>query len=98
MRLYDVLTELCEYCISDELTLPTLQRKMKKLDQFTSRDLEAKYQHYPFFHNVCLSKRVSIEIVEYLLFECPDAATILSEDHDTKNTYPLHYILIRSRC
>ena len=72
----DVLFDLCEYCLSDELTLTTLQERMKKLDQFTSRDVEAKYQHYPFFHNACLSKGVTLEIVEYILDKYPEAASL----------------------
>ena len=39
----NLLEELCEYCLSDELNLSTLQEKMKKLDN-----------HFPAMFKRCM--------------------------------------------
>jgi len=80
----DVLDELREYCLSGELTLPTLRDKMKKLDQFTSHDVQEMYALRPFFDYICLSKRVSMEIVEYVLDSVPFVARTMSENDSTE--------------
>jgi len=66
--------------MSDGLSLPTLQERMKKLDQFPLHVVQEVYADRPFFHNACLSKGVTLEIVEYILDKFPDAATVESVD------------------
>ena len=105
----ELLEELCEYCSSDELTLPTLQEKVKKLKvKFPLQDIQAHYQYGPFFHNACLSKGVTLQIVEYILDEFPDAAAVESEDEndydvggdsvDPYKKFPLHLACYNQYC
>jgi len=101
-ELREVLEELCEYCLSDELTLPTLQ---DKLDQCPLHEVKAHYSFYPFFHNVCVSKGVTLEIVEYVLDKFPDAVRTISEDMsgyvgcmDTERALPLHLACFNQYC
>jgi len=101
-ELREVLEELCEYCLSDELTLPTLQ---DKLDQCPLHEVKAHYSFYPFFHNVCVSKGVTLEIVEYILDKFPDAVRTISEDMsgyvgcmDTERALPLHLACFNQYC
>ena len=102
----NLLEELCKYCLSDELTLPTLQEKMTKLEQFTSHDVQEMYGLHPFFHYICLSKSISTEIVEYILDNYPYVATMESESDSiefedfgiTYGTYPLHLACYNSNC
>ena len=66
-KISNVLDDICKYCSSDELSLPGLREKVKKLDQFPSHDVQEMYALRPFLHYALLSKMVSMEIVEYLL-------------------------------
>jgi len=102
----DTLEELCKYCSSDELTLPGLQEKMKKLDQFPLHDVQEVYALRPFLHHLCLSKMVSMEIVEYILDKYPEAATVESGEPGyvgsietmIMNTFPLHLACYNQYC
>jgi len=100
-----ILDDLCEYCISDELSLPGLQEKMKKLDRFHIVDISENYPFHPLLHNVLWNKRVTLEIIEYLLDKFPGAAAVESESHKhqyekfgTINTYPLHLACHNQHC
>jgi len=110
-EMINMLYDLFGYCVSDELILPTLQDKMNKLfDRFPVHEIKEQYPGYPLLHNVCLSKRVTMEIVEYLLEKFPYAASVLSEDYGrdwckgmpyfihTKNSYPLHLACYNQYC
>jgi len=105
----ELLEELCEYCSSDELTLPMLQEKVKKLKvKFPLHQIKENYPFGPFFHSACLSKGITFEIVEYLLDEFPDAAAVESEDEndydiggdsvDTYEKFPLHLACYNQYC
>ena len=101
----DVLFELCEYCITDDLSLPTLQEKMKKLDRFHILDVNEDYPCHPLLHHVLWNKKVTLEIVEYILDKFPGAATVESESYmhqyekfATLNTYPLHLACHNQYC
>ena len=106
-ELSSMLFDLFEYCVSDELTLPSLQDKMNKLfDRFPVHEIK---EHYPQFP-LCLSKGVTMEIVEYLLEKLPYAADVLSEEYGrdwddsmpyficTNNAYPLHLACCNQYC
>jgi len=103
----NTLEELCEYCLSDELNLSTLQEKMKKLDDdHFPCHVQEMYGLRPFFHYICLSKKVSLEIVECVLDNVPYVATMESESDSleyedfgiTYGTYPLHLACYNSNC
>ena len=77
--IFDELDELCDYCISDELTLSTLQVKVTSF-MIKFPLYQIRYQNFPLLHIACLSKSVTLEIVEYILAEFPGVVSTESED------------------
>lgn len=58
--------------------------------------LKAYYKH-PFFHNVCLNKNVTLEIVQFILEVCPDVVkqgTVLRGG----TAHPLHCVCKNDNC
>jgi len=105
--MWDALYDLFHYCFSDELTLPTLQDKMKNLfDRFPLHEIKKHYPLYPLLHSVCFSKGVTMKIVKYILDIFPNAAGVLSEEFCpaepkfvyTEKTYPLHMACLNQHC
>ena len=107
--MWDHLYDLFDYCFSDELTLPTLQDKMKNLfDRYPLHEIEIRkqYKHTPLLHCVCFSKGVTMKIVKYILDIFPNAAGVLSEEYcfaepkfvHTEKTYPLHMACLNQHC
>jgi len=104
----DVLEDLCNLCRSDDLSLPTLQEELNKLDQL--RPFPEDYEDWclssrPFFHYLCLSKNITMDMVEYVLDKFPEVAGISSEDEAeydgfiyTNHTYPLHMACYNPYC
>ena len=100
-KIFDELVELCDYCISDELTLSTLQVKVKSfVNKFPLHQI--RYQNFPLLHIVCLSKSVTLDIVEYMLAAFPGVVTTESEDDgesvDTYKKFPLHCACYNHHC
>ena len=105
--IFDELDELCDYCISDELTLSTLQEKVKSfVVKFPLHQI--RYQNFPLLHIACLSKRVTLDIVEYMLAAFPGVVRTESEDEsaydidgdsvDTYKKFPLHCACYNQYC
>ena len=106
-KIFDELDELCDYCISDELTLSTLQVKVKSfVIKFPL--YEIRYQNFPLLHIACLSKSVTLDIVEYMLAAFPRVVKTESEDDsnydvdgdsvDTYKKFPLHCACYNQYC
>jgi len=107
--MWDELYDLFDYCFSDELTLPTLQDKLKNLfDRYPLHlhEIKKNYKHTPLLHSVCFSKGVTMDIVKYILEIFPNSAGVLSEEYcyaepkfiHTKNAYPLHLACLNQHC
>ena len=86
------LDRLCRkpgYQESDRLSIDEL----KKLQHTIPKSLEGEtlraYHKHPFFHNLCMNKNVTLEMVQLILGICPDLVkqgTVLRRDV----AYPLH--------
>ena len=94
-------------CISDELTLSTLQEKVQSfMIKFPLHQI--RYQNFPLLHIACLSKSVTLDIVEYMLAEFPGVVRTESEDEsnydidgdsvDTYKKFPLHCACYNHHC
>lgn len=58
-------------------------------------------QNSSFLHRACLDKRVTLEVIEYLVDVFPEAAEILTDEFCPKketNAYPLHLACYNENC
>ena len=99
-----VSTELYDLCKSDDLSLDALQEKISLLGRHIIRkacDEECPFL-FLFFHQACWNKRITLDIINYLLTMFPRAgnAFIRAEDyayHGTKAS-ALHYSCYNEYC
>ena len=97
-RIY--IEELCGFCASDELSLVSLREKMSLV---STSDVRMAYEKYecPFFHDVCLNKNVTLEIIQYLLDLFPIlsqlSTKLICRDSDT-TSYALHCACYNENC
>ena len=92
-----------QYCASDLLSLEGLHHHVTQItshDQFLQRS--------SFLHLACENKKTSLDIVEFLLSWCPDAATSQSRlfhpvtspflTIEATTALPLHLACVKDKC
>ena len=100
--LEQLMNELVEICESRDLSIESLQAKIKLLPSHTSSAYVHHYaSHHPFFHAACMNKNITLGIIEYLLdafplvqnlttaYFCPDLET---------TSYALHCACYNNNC
>ena len=101
-----VSSKLLDICDSDDLTLDALQERINSLEQSTIHDayIENNPYLYTFFHRACLNKRITAEIMNYLLEIFPEAVSSyveipsMSPRQPTYKAYPLHIACYNKHC
>lgn len=91
-----------QYCASDSLSLEGLSHRFNEINiNFDS----IIFKRASFLHWACSSKEISMEIVQYILALCPEAATISSFLFHPDiikgigtTAYPLHVACANSCC
>ena len=97
--------ELEELCTSDKLSIDELQ---KKLNQYKSLIINNADQHHNsvLFHQACMNKNVTLDIIQELLIYFPNAVKtlgafsspgIVDNDEESK-AYPLHFCTYNPNC
>jgi len=99
-----VSAKLLDICNSDELTLDALQERINSLEPSTIHDAcNEKSPHlYTFFHRACLNKRITLDIISYLLEIFPEAVSSFVKSPSRQGplsiTYPLHLACFNRHC
>jgi len=100
-----VSTKLLDICDSDELTLVALQERINTLESSTIRNAykEQSPYLYTFFHRACSNKRITLDIMNYLLEIFPEATSSYVESpsiHPGQPTkaYPIHLACYNEHC
>lgn len=101
-----VSAKLLDICNSDELTLDALQERINSLEPSTIHDArrEKSLHLYTFFHRACLNKRITADIMSYLLEIFPEATSTFEESpsihprQPTHKAYPLHLACYHQFC
>ena len=100
--LEQLMDELVEICESEDLSIESLQAKIKLLP---SQTLSSSYEHHyssrPFFHMACMNTNVTLEIIEYLLDAFPlvdNLSTSYLCEEGTTKSYALHCACYNNHC
>ena len=86
------LDRLCKkpgYGESDRLSIDELKKLQHTIPKVLKGEILRAYHKHPFFHNLCMNKNVTLEMVQLILGICPDLVkqgTVLRRD----TAYPLH--------
>ena len=99
--LEQLMNELVEICESKDLSIESLQAKIKLLPSQISSAYVHHYSSRPFFHAACMNKNITMEIIEYILdsfplvqnlptaYFCPEGTTV---------SYALHCACYNDYC
>ena len=83
------LDKLCKNRESDRLSIDELKKLQHTIPKVLEGETLRAYHKHPFFHNLCMNKNVTLEMVQLILSICPDLVkqvTVLRRD----TAYPLH--------
>jgi len=110
---YGHVKELDELCASDNLSLSALQQIIDILDEsdiqnisrvLYKEEMAETYEYeYKFLHKACMNKKVTLDIVKYLMDTFPDpkgewaANKFCPANYDTK-AYPIHCACSNKNC
>ena len=99
-----VSAKLLDICDS-ELSLAALQERINSLEPHTIRDAFNEKSHYlyTFFHRACLNKKITSDIMNYLLEIFPEAVSSYVESspmltRQPTKAYPLHLACFNKHC
>ena len=95
------LQQLENFCLSDALTLDSLQKEIGRVFRALQNRTDA-----PFLHLICMNKRVTLEIVQYMLHNFPgaikdDISTISptrQKEQELDDALPLHIACYNEDC
>jgi len=99
-NIFEVMSEVSFFCESDDLSMPALKKHISQLISKLPRHIIKDYNKFrPFFHNVCMNERVTMEMIQYLLFLFPYVCEIKDEKSaDETYAYPLHFCCYNQHC
>ena len=100
--LEQLMDELVGICYSEDLSIESLQAKIKL---FPSHHTGAYVHHYssqPFLHAACMNKNVTLEIIEYILDAFPLIENLRADSifcpEGTTTSYALHCACDNNHC
>jgi len=64
----DLLDDLFLSISMADLSLSKVQEKIKSVPSHVIRDY---YKHRPFFHWICINRKITFDVVEYVINEFP---------------------------
>ena len=97
--------ELEELCTSDELSIDALQKKLNQYKSLIINNADQPIHNCVLFHQACMNKNVSLDIIQELLVYFPNAVETLGaycspgvENDDLSEAYPLHFCTYNPNC
>ena len=99
-NIFEVMSEVSFFCESDDLSMPALKKHISQLISKLPRHIIKDYYKFrPFFHNVCMNERVTMEMIQYLLLLFPYVCETKDENSaDETYAYPLHFCCYNQYC
>ena len=99
-NIFELMSSVSFFCESDDLSMPALKKHISQLMSKLPRHIIKDYYKFrPFFHNVCMNERVTMEMIQYLLFLFPYVCEEKDENSaDETYAYPLHFCCYNQNC